>query len=742
MVDCKTPRSNQKDKHSDKPRDNLGDIQSSLNAITWYEGEPYSTRFGDNYFTKNNGWAESCYVFLDHNDLMKRFTALKKDELFTIGETGFGTGLNFLTTASLFLAVTPQQSNLHFLSAEKYPLTYKEIKKALANFPQLEASLKEEFLNQYHGLYSGFQTLVLAQGRITLTLMIGDVNDTLPQIKGRVDAWFLDGFSPSKNPEMWQTELFSIMVSKSSKNTTFATFTASSFVRRGLIEAGFTVYKTKGFGNKREMLYGELVSRETPSPSVLSKKFDNERAKKEQIKTSQKRREQKENPPWYNHSPHSVKDNRVFVIGAGLAGAATAYLLAINGYHVTVLEKNNQIANEGSGNPEGILYLKLSPFPTLQTRFLLEGFGYTLRLLRHLSQKGKLTKGDDWDNCGVLQLSYSQKETIRNQKLSEAYPPHLLKDVSQEKTSQLANIPLSVGGVYFPSSGWVKPRRLCQALLDHPNITVELNCQVNDIYPPYYLTDNSLSSITNNIYNKARWLLETNNKGSIEANTVILANATASTSFTVSSKLPLKNIRGQITFIPYQNRDIKTASSLKTVVCTNGYIIPTTVKNGSAYLTLGATFDFTSEDQMLSLTSHQENIKRLKNIAPQFAHNLNIDKLSLAELKGRVAFRSTTPDYLPLVGPLADFNRFIKTYAPLEKDINYLTNKPCPLYPGLYINAGHGSRGLITAPLSAQVIVDHLHSHSFSVEKSLVEALHPNRFYLRWLRFPERREKL
>lgn len=736
MADSKNPQNNQKNNHKDKQENNQG----PLDTITWHEGEPYSTRFDDSYFTKKNGWAESLYVFIKHNQLNKRFTALKEGELFTIGETGFGTGLNFLTTANLFLTLAPKNSSLHFLSAEKYPLTYKEIKKALAYFPQLENSLKEEFLSQYHGLYSGFQTLVLTKGRILLTLMIGDANDTLPEIKGMVDAWFLDGFAPNKNPEMWQAELFSIMVNKSSINATFATFTASGFVRRGLIEAGFNVYKTKGFGKKREMLYGGLVSRETPSPSLLSKKTKEGQAKQDQAKRGQKRKEQKNNPPWYNHSPYPIESNSIMVTGAGLAGATTAYLLAENGYHVTVLEKNNQVANEGSGNPEGILYLKLSPFPTLQTRFLLEGYGYTLRLLKHLSHKGKLIKGKDWDDCGVLQLSYSKKEKLKNQQLSKTYPSNLLRKVSQEKASQLANIPLSAGGVYFPSSGWVKPRRLCQALLDHPNIRVELNCQVKEIYSSYKAFYNSVDSSSHKLHQKTRWIMETN-KELLKANTIVLANATASTSFKVSDALPLKNIRGQITFVPYQNINERNYPSLKTVICTNGYIIPTTIQSNPAHLTLGATFDFTNESQVLSLASHQENIERLKNIAPRFANDIKIDELPLTDLKGRVAFRSTTPDYLPLVGPLANFNQFINIYAPLEKDINYLTSNPCPFYPGLYINAGHGSRGLITAPLSAQVLIDHLHTHSFSIEKSLVEALHPNRFYLRWLRFPLRREK-
>ena len=168
--------------------------------LNWDEhGQPLSSQFDDVYFSKASGLAESQHVFIQHNHLPERFAALRAGETFVIAETGFGTGLNFLCAWQCFLAHAPADARLQFISVEKYPLERDDLMQALALWPQL-SELREQLLQQYVAIHSGFQHLLLGQGRISLTLLIGDVLPMLEQLDGKIDAWFLDGFAPSKNP--------------------------------------------------------------------------------------------------------------------------------------------------------------------------------------------------------------------------------------------------------------------------------------------------------------------------------------------------------------------------------------------------------------------------------------------------------------------------------------------------------------------------------------------------------------
>lgn len=231
---------------------------SNLTAnIEWRDGQPYACKFQDVYFSTDNGLLETDYVFLQGNDLATQW--LDADlQTFNIAETGFGTGLNFLCAAKLWLETSPQQANLHFISVEKYPLSLQDMTTALNFWPQLK-DIYKPFLTQYKSLIIGNQSITLFNNRVQLTLLIGDATECFSQINDKMDAWFLDGFAPAKNPDMWQVELFQQMKRLSKPNTTFATFTSAGEVRRGLIKVGFEVKKRVGYGKKREMLTGLFI---------------------------------------------------------------------------------------------------------------------------------------------------------------------------------------------------------------------------------------------------------------------------------------------------------------------------------------------------------------------------------------------------------------------------------------------------------------------------------------------------
>lgn len=239
-------------------------------SIEWRQGQPYANAFQDVYFSSDNGLLETEYVFLQGNQLSARWQHLST-KTFTIAETGFGTGLNFLCAVKLWLASAPKDTVLHFISLEKYPLNLADLTKALELWPELQA-LSTPFLAEYAQLLStsainNTQTVMLFDNRVRLTLIIDDATVGLKSLNlanfnnasTAIDAWFLDGFSPAKNPDMWQVALFEQMARLSKLATTFATFTSAGAVRRGLIANDFAVKKQVGFGKKREMLFGQFL---------------------------------------------------------------------------------------------------------------------------------------------------------------------------------------------------------------------------------------------------------------------------------------------------------------------------------------------------------------------------------------------------------------------------------------------------------------------------------------------------
>ncbi|MGZ9705627.1 bifunctional tRNA (5-methylaminomethyl-2-thiouridine)(34)-methyltransferase MnmD/FAD-dependent 5-carboxymethylaminomethyl-2-thiouridine(34) oxidoreductase MnmC [Pseudomonas sp. GNP013] len=638
------------------------------------QGRPHSQVFDDVYFSDQSGLAETRYVFLEQNRLQERFAALPAGGRLVIGETGFGTGLNFLCAWQLFEQHAMAGARLHFVSVEKYPLSHADLQRALALWPEL-APFAEQLLAHYIAIHQGFQRLVLDNGRVTLTLLIGDALEQLPQLDAQIDAWFLDGFAPAKNPDMWTAELFAELARLAAPGSTISTFTSTGWVRRLINAAGFKMKRTPGIGHKWEILRGEFLGWPADTPAAPGIK------------------------PWFARPPAVSGERKALVIGAGLAGCATAASLAARGWQVSLLERHEALAQEASGNPQGVLYLKLSAHGTALSQMILAGFGYTRRVLEHLQ------RGVAWDGCGVLQLAFDAKESERQAQLAEAFAPGLLHRLDREQAQARAGVALAHGGLFFPEGGWVHPPALCAWQAQRGGITVLTHHEVLDL---------------RNI--NGRWQAWEGERLLGDAPVVVLAGAAEVQRF---ANLPLKRIRGQITSLA------QTAESqaLATVVCAEGYVAPPRLGEH----TLGASFDFKSDDLTPTAAEHAGNLELLKGISVDLAQRLHVDSLDPATVQGRAAFRCTSPDYLPIVGPLADAAAFDQAYAGLRKDARQVPAIACPWLDGLYVNSGHGSRGLITAPLSAELLAAWLDNEPLPLPRSVAEACHPNRFAVRSL---------
>ncbi len=641
--------------------------------IDWDDlGRPTSRHYGDVYFAAS-GLEETRHVFIDQNDLTDRFSALGDGQRLVIGETGFGTGLNFFCAWQLFNERAAPGARLQFISVEKYPLSHADLSRALGLWPEL-APLTEPLLQQYVGIHPGFQHLVFDGGRVTLTLLIGDVLEQLPQLDAQVDAWFLDGFAPAKNPEMWTPELFAELARLAAPGSTLGTFTSTGWVRRGLIAVGYKMKRIPGIGKKWEVLRGVFEGALLP-PAQACK-------------------------PWFARPSRPAGERHALVIGAGLAGCATAASLAARGWRVSLLERHAGVAEEASGNPQGVLYMKLSAHGTALSQLIVSGFGYTRRLLEQLQ------RGRDWDSCGVLQLAFDDKESQRQAQLAAAFDPQLLHVLDRDQAQARAGVALASGGLYFPEGGWVHPPALCQwhagqagvELLTHRDV-LELR-QVD-----------------------GQWQAWDGEHQLANAPVVVLCTAANVRDLEPTAALPLKRIRGQITRLPAT----PTSAELATVVCAEGYVAPARLGEH----TLGASFDFHNDDLTPTLAEHQGNLAMLDEISTDLATRLGTHSLAGERLQGRAAFRCTSPDYLPIVGPVADREAFSQAYAILSRDARQVPDLPCPWRQGLYVNSGHGSRGLITAPLSGELIAAWLDNEALPLPRAVAEACHPNRFWVR-----------
>jgi len=625
--------------------------------LEWRDGQPWSAHYGDVYFSRESGIAETRYVFLEQNRLRERWQILT-DQAFTIAETGFGTGLNFLCAWQLWKETAPPDARLHFVSTEKFPLSHTDLERALALWPEL-TSLSTALLEQYHRIVPGWQRLSLDDGRITLTLLIGDARETLPQLRASVNAWFLDGFAPAKNPEMWQQELLQEIARLSAPGCTVSTFTSAGAVRRGLETVGFRMEKTAGFGSKRTMLHGEYP---------------------------------------HGNAFREPRKRHAIVIGGGIAGTSSAYSLALRGWQVTLIERHADLAQEASGNPQGVLYPRLSGHDIPLSRVAQNGFLHTLRLAERLLEKGR-----DWDNCGLLQQAFNTREAKRCEEvLARDLPPTLVRAVDIEEASRLAGLPMPHGGLWFADGGWMHPPALCRALAALPGIT------------------RLLSSVALELRRVADgWQVLQDDRLLAEAPVVIVCTANDSIRFAQTAHLPLEPVRGQITQLPATTG----SQALKAVVCTEGYISP--ARHGTHCA--GATFAPEDSNLGLRAADHAENLAMLKALSPALFAALGGPALDPAQLAGRVALRCVAPDYLPMAGPLLDPALLKERYEIGSR----LPADHLPWLHGLYVNTAHGSKGLLTAPLCAEIIASLLENEPMPVDIALARALDPNRFLLR-----------
>ncbi len=688
--------------------------------ITWDEkGQPTSTRFDDIYFSREDGIAESHYVFLKGNQLPSRWETLATNECFTIGETGFGTGLNFLITWHLWQTSKAQPSNrLHFISTELYPLSREQLTQACHAWPEYQ-TLSQQLIDAYppqpisgiHRLIFDDVTLTLCFDEATTSFeQLAPITEAGPNVKSHqqtladnvkyVDAWYLDGFAPSKNPDMWTPSLFRALANISKTNCTFATFTAASLVRKNLLAEGFQPEKIKGFGRKREMLIGQYSpNTERKNGIETTDSLRQESPTPDHFRDHQKQKIHAE-PSWHLiEKPHTKAAKHCVVIGGGVAGCHTAYALAKKGIQVTLLEKGPQLAQEASGNHQGVVYAKLSLAPSPINTFNISA----LIFATHFYQKNNFFKNSG-NACGVLQIATTPSLKKQYQAFAQEFngEQQFVEWLDSQTRLPTTGRKIQHEGLLLTNSGWLSPPLLCQHLVDHHNISVLTNTEATQLK-----------------YDESEWQISIRGSNTLSADNIVLANAAAASRFEQSQHLPLKQIRGQVSYLP----ETDMSESLAYVLCGDGYIAPAFQGKHS----LGATFTLHNSTPALLPEDSAENLAKLKALSPTLASSAP----SAGALAGKVGFRCTTPDYFPIVGPAPDFVAMEERFGFLRKKANAVIDTPGAHFPGLYTLLGLGARGLTYAPLAAELVASLISRAPLPVSRELYRYLHPGRFIIR-----------
>lgn len=650
------------------------------------DGTPVACDFNDVYFSNQNGLLETRYVFLENNHLPERWLEAS-DQSFHIAETGFGTGLNFLATWQMFEECAHGSRRLHFISTEKFPLDKDDLILALKQWPEL-AEYSEQLVHQYPDLVEGCHRLTFDHGRVLLDLHLGDVSHIFPALhnssEGIVDAWFLDGFAPSKNPQMWNDKLYEQLARLSKQGATLATFTAAGMVKRGLAEQGFDIKKVKGFGRKRDMITGVF---DCPEVNRASQSYFQRQS--------------------LVNSGNSINQSpRVAIVGGGLAAANLAISLVQKGIQVTVLCKDNELAKGASGNPQGGFYPQLNAQANITSRVQAQAFGFAARRYQQILSSGFHYR-HDW--CGVLQLAFNDNVLARQQSMLDKgiWPDSLVEACTAQQSTELARIDVPYSGFHIRQGGWICPPDLVSSSFAYAQsigvCEVKLNHYVTGVVPC-----------------SSGWRVESTD-GNLDFDSLVLATGAELHHFEQSQCLPINLVRGQVEAIPTQ----APIDALKTVLCHKGYMTPALQGRhalGSTYVKEDTSRAYRQAEQSVNLQTHQ---KAMANAA--WVHELKTDN------SGRAAIRCSLPDHLPVVGALFDPESQTEQFKELYKALPQASYPDAKSLKGLYVFAGLGSRGLTTAPLLAELLASQLVGQALPFDNQLLAALSPNRFLIKSL---------
>jgi tRNA 5-methylaminomethyl-2-thiouridine biosynthesis bifunctional protein len=615
-------------------------------VIDFAQGVPRSPVYDDIYHPREGAVEQARSVFLAGNGLPERWRGRAR---FTILETGFGLGNNFLATWASWRDDPQRSERLSFVSIEKHPPAREDLARALATSPF--ASLASALVDAWPPPTPNFHRLAFDAGRVQLLLCLGDAPALARELVARVDAFYFDGFAPARNEAMWSPQLFKSLARLAAPAATAATWSAARVVRDGLSAAGFEVQAAPGAGGKREITLARYAPRFTPVA-----------------------------PP--GRALPATAPSHAIVIGAGIAGAATARALAQQGVPSTVLDAQAQPASQASGNAAGLFHGTVGADDTVHTRW----------------HRAASFAAADWvcashagASDGLLRLNRTHDLAAMQALLAaQRLPPGYVQALDAVQASARAGLTLQQPAWLFTHGGWADPRALVQEALATPGVTWQGDAHANLIE-----------------HGADGWrVIDGNARVIAEAPVLVLANADDALRLAALPPAWAERVRGQVTWLAAAD----ATAMPRMPIASGAYVLALPEEGG---LMIGATSQAGDDDPQVREADQATNLERARHL---LGCNAARDG---ARLHGRVGWRVVTRDRLPLLGLVPD----LAAPLPMRRDAARLLARQ----PNLFLHTALGSRGLTTAALGGELIAAQLCGAPWPLEADLVDAVDPAR---------------
>jgi len=550
-------------------------------------GAPFNEHYGDVYSTRGGALGQARHVFLRGNHLPLRW---QERDQFVIVETGFGLGVNFLATWQAWRDDPARPRRLFFVSIEKHPVDAATLKRFA---PAELAPLAHDLAATWPAALAGWHRREFEAGAVTLTLAFGDAEQLLPQVVAGADAFFLDGFAPERNPDMWSPRVLKSLARLAHEGATVATWCTARSVREGLGAAGFEVSLDAGFGQKRQMLRARFAPRW---------------------------RVRRHEPPAPLNGQRSA-----IVIGAGLAGATAAWALVRRGWHVQVLEQATHAGAGASALPRGLLHPQLTADDNDTARLTRAGCFTALSMLTQIAPSGLWQRAPLWHIHGTFVQANDAEEMARWREFADALalPQAFAQFCTADEATPLLGVSPRNGGWWFPTGASVAAAALCAALLEHSGVTLRTGVAVERLQRE----DNVWSA------------QDANGVAVAAAPVCIVASALDAPRLLELEHASVHPVRGRLSLL-----EAPSLVSLRAAMSGGG----TLVRLDERTVLAGATYEIGAMDEPGDETAwvHASNLQRLSRLlaTPVVAKPIGVFD----------ATRCVARDRLPMVGPVAD----------------------------------------------------------------------------------------
>jgi tRNA 5-methylaminomethyl-2-thiouridine biosynthesis bifunctional protein len=621
-------------------------------------GVPSAPAFGDVYHPRIGALAQARHVFLGGNGLPERWAGR---EHFVVLEAGFGLGHNFLATWDAWQRDPRRCGRLHYVAIDRHPPRAEDLRRAheAGELPGLARALA----GAWPRLTPNLHRLDFEGGRVRLLLGWGDIAELLPELECRADALYLDGFAPARNPQMWSPQVVDALARHAAPGATAATWSVARALREALAGAGFAVHTAPGIGGKREITVARFAPRFTPPPAA-----------------------------WHGAAVPSARE--AVVVGAGLAGAATAAQLARLGLAVRVLERHPAPATQTSGNAAGLFHGTLHAEDGPHARWFRTAALTAAGDVRSAVREGEVPGSAN----GLLRLDGMPFEAMRALAGRLGLPGDYVEPLDAAQASARAGVALPSGGWLYHDAGWVAPGALVSRWLAEPGVRFEGGCEV--------------ASVTRSTEG---WrLCGADGRTLAEAPVVVLAGAADVPRLAapwLADRWPLDLARGQVS--GWQG----DAVPLRLPVAGGGYAVALPAALGGGLL-CGATEDTDDDDASVRDADHRRNFERLLRMTGIVPPD------GPARWFGRVGWRLHSADRLPVAGALVD--------AAASTARRPLTQpRQLGRSPGLFTVTALGGRGIASAPLAGALVAAQATGTPWPVERDLAAAVDPGRWRVR-----------